>query len=106
MTGSPPFGLFRSEFTIVRAAVAADHVWVAAIMLLLLIVIFAGMATLVLEMAFGTPDTVAVPARESGWLLIGPIALATLVLMLGVYLPSPLQAALSRAAVALGGAVP
>ena len=106
VTGSPPFGLFRSEFTIVRAAVAADHVWVAAIMLLLLIVIFAGMATLVLEMAFGTPDTVAVPARESGWLLIGPIALATLVLMLGVYLPSPLQAALSRAAVALGGAVP
>jgi len=36
VTGSPPFGLFLSEFTILRAAVAADHLWVAATVLLLL----------------------------------------------------------------------
>lgn len=106
VTGSPPFGLFLSEFTIVRAAVAADQIWVAAVMLLLLVVIFVAMATLVLEMAFGEGDPEVEPTRESGWLLVGPVTLAALVLMLGVYLPQPLQATISQAAVALGGSGP
>jgi hydrogenase-4 component F len=106
VTGSPPFGLFLSEFTILRAAVAGGHIWIAAIMLLLLAVIFVGMATLILEMALGSPEPGTVPVRESGWLVVGPIALAAIVLMLGVYIPGPLNDALTRAAVALGGRAP
>jgi hydrogenase-4 component F len=108
VTGSPPFGLFMSEFTILRAAVIAGHPWVAVLMLLMLAIIFVGMAKLILGMALGEgePAPVAAPMRESLWLVMGPIALAAIVLMLGVYIPGPLHDVLSRAAVALGGTTP
>ena len=106
ITGSPPFGLFQSEFTILRAAVGAGHPWIAAAMLVFLAVIFVGMALLILEMALGDPTPRATRARESWWLLAGPVALATAVLMLGVYIPAPLQHALASAATALGGLAP
>jgi hydrogenase-4 component F len=106
VTGSPPFGLFMSEFTILRAAIDGGHPWIAAIMLLTLAVIFVGMAALVLGIALGEPAPGAVPVRESVWLVAGPVALAAIVLMLGVYIPGPLQDALTRAAVALGGRGP
>lgn len=112
VTGSPPFGLFLSEFTILRAAIDGGHAWIAVIILVTLAVIFVGMAALVLGIVLGTPPAHAgtarriVPARESPWLIAGPIALAVLVLMLGVYLPGPLQDVLTRAALALGGRGP
>jgi hydrogenase-4 component F len=106
ITGSPPFGLFVSEFTILRAAVGAGHLWIAAVMLLLLAVIFVGMATLLLGVALGEPDAREAPVRESGWLLVGPVTLAAMVLVLGVYLPGPLQTVLAHAAAALGGRAP
>jgi hydrogenase-4 component F len=106
VTGSPPFGTFLSEFTIVRAAVNGGHVWIAIVTLLLLAVIFVGMASLVLEMGLGAPDDDAPPERESAWLVAGPVILAAAVLMLGVYIPGPLRDTLADAAVALGGNAP
>lgn len=106
VTGSPPFGLFLSEFTILRGALAAGHPWIAVGMLFLLAVIFVGMAALILEMALGEPPDQRAPMRESRWLLVGPVALAAAVLMLGVYLPAPLRAVLDQAAAALGGSSP
>ena len=106
ITGSPPFGLFMSEFTILRAAIAAGHPWIAAVMLLFLAIIFIGMAALVLGMALGEGEPGRVPVRESAWLVAGPMVLAAAVLMLGVYIPGPLHEVLARAATALGGTAP
>jgi hydrogenase-4 component F len=106
VTGSPPFGLFLSEFTILSGAVRAGHPWVAAAMLLLLAVIFIGMATVILEVAYGEPDPALEKTRESGWLTGGPLALAAGVLLLGLYIPSGLQDLLARAAASLGGGAP
>ncbi len=106
VTGSPPFGLFLSEFTILRGAIAAGHPWIAVVMLLLLSVIFIGMAALILEMALGTPAPGTERVRESPWLLIGPIVLLLIVGMLGVYIPSALNTVLTQAAVSLGGVAP
>lgn len=106
VTGSPPFGLFLSEFTILRAAVAGGHLWIAVVLLLLLAVIFVGMASLILEMALGEPEDGAAVVRESWWLVAGPIALAAMVLLLGVYIPAPLRELLARAATSLGGSAP
>ena len=106
VTGSPPFGPFLSEFTILRAAVDSGHGAIAVATLLLLAVVFVGMARLVLNMALGDPEPGAAPVRESAWLLAGPLALAGIVLLLGVYLPAPLQATLAHAASALGGRAP
>jgi len=103
VTGSPPFGLFLSEFTILNAAIGQGHPWVAAAMLALLALIFVGMAAVVLEMIYDPPLTEAPPVRESVLLVAGPIVLLALVLLLGVYIPPALQRVLTEAAWGLGG---
>lgn len=107
-TGSPPFGLFLSEFLIISAALAQHHPLVAIVMLVLLAIIFVGIARMILEMVLGAPA--ALPAEVAGgdrtWMVLGPLVLAGVVLLLGSYLPPPLQEQLGRAAAALGGSPP
>jgi hydrogenase-4 component F len=106
VTGSPPFGLFVSEFTILGAAVRQGLTWVAIVMVVLLAIIFIGMAAMILEVAYGPPAEAGDPLVETPWLIAGPLALGTLVLVLGLYLPGPLRALLGEAARALGGTAP
>src|SRR5260370_36227349 len=61
-----------SEFTILRAAINAGHPWIAAAILLMLAIIFVGMAALVLGVALGEPEPGTAPVRESPWLGGGP----------------------------------
>jgi hydrogenase-4 component F len=111
VTGSPPFGLFISEFTILRAAFTEQHPWIAASTILLLVVIFVGIAGMILELAYGKP----VPSHaarggggstERASLVVAPALLAAIVLLLGVHIPAPLADALARAAAVLGGHAP
>jgi hydrogenase-4 component F len=112
ITGSPPFGLFLSELTILTAAFSTGHPWIAAVTILFLVVIFVGIAAMILELAYGTPDarpadgTAVGRGGERPWLVVAPAVLAGLVLMLGVFIPSRLGEALTRAAVSLGGHAP
>lgn len=100
ITGSPPFGPFVSEFTIVNAAVGSGQYVVSGLFLLLLGIVFLGMGSTVLAVVQGEPpepmtnntfhDSVATGA---------PILLFLgLVLMLGVYIPPPLETLLREAA--------
>lgn len=102
IAGSPPFGLFLSEFTIFRAAVTQHHAGIAAAFLAMLALIFAGMGLIMLRMSQGPPLTDN-PHRESWWNIGPPFVLALSVLILGVYIPSPLNHVLREAARALGG---
>ncbi len=104
ITGSPPFGPFLSEFTILKAALDGGHSFIAISYLALLALIFVGMITAALRMAQGAPaEANATPARES-WLAIAPpAALAMATLVLGLYLPPALSEALHKAAQLLGG---
>jgi len=111
VTGSPPFGLFMSEFAIVSGAIRGHHAIVATVMLCLLAIIFAGIGAMIIGAVFGETrvgdDGGVTPfARESAWLVGGPLALAAAVLMLGVYIPAPLRASLADAARLLGGGAP
>jgi hydrogenase-4 component F len=106
VTGSPPFGLFVSEFTILSAAFHAGLTWLAIVMLLLLAVVFVGMARLILGVVYGTPEAGAAPMAEPFPLVAGPLILGGLVLILGLYIPPLLQDTLARAAGALGGGAP
>jgi len=103
MTGSPPFGLFVSEFTILGAAFHGGLTWLALVMLLLLALVFVGMARLILAVVYGTPEPGAGTLAEPVSLMAGPLALGSCVLVLGVYIPPVLQNMLARAATALGG---
>jgi hypothetical protein len=73
---------------------------------MLLAVIFIGMASVILEVAYGEPDPALPKARESGWLVGGPLVLAAGVLLLGLFIPPALHEVLSRAAASLGGGPP
>lgn len=106
VTGSPPFGLFASEITILGGAIQGGHPWVVAAMVVLLAVIFLGMAKMILSLIHGEPAEAVQPARERISLLAGPIVLGLLVLLLGLHVPEPLQAVLGEAARALGGQAP
>ncbi|MEN6408025.1 MAG: proton-conducting transporter membrane subunit [Thermoguttaceae bacterium] len=111
IVGSPPFGLFLSELTILKGMFDAGRPWVAAAYVTALAVVFVGMAAICLRMSYGlppgaapNPDEPAVRStrREPFW-AIAPIAsLGALVFLLGVYVPPPLADLLHRAAVALG----
>jgi hydrogenase-4 component F len=108
VTGSPPFGLFVSEFTIVTAAISSGMTWLALALIALLAIIFVGMARMIVDVLYGDPGPNAAiePARESFALLSGPVVLGLVVLGLGIYLPAPLRSLLAQAAQALGGVAP
>jgi hydrogenase-4 component F len=102
IAGSPPFGSFLSEFTILRAAVLQGRGLVVVAYLVLLSLAFIGMAGAFLRMAQGPArDTPAV--RESRFALLPPAILGVTVLALGFYVPPALRSAFESVARALGG---
>jgi hydrogenase-4 component F len=106
ITGTPPFGPFVSEFTILAAMMHAERWVVAAAFLGLLVLVFVGMGSTVLAVVQGAPPerTGATPYRD-GWLGVAPIAvLLALVLALGLWIPAPILALLRAAAAAVEGA--
>jgi hydrogenase-4 component F len=105
IAGSPPFGLFLSELTILKAALDQGRGIVGLAFLALLAVIFIGMANLVLPMAQGGRAGRAEPGGggEALWATFPPAVLAALVLVLGVYIPPDLNAVLHEVARSLGG---
>jgi hydrogenase-4 component F len=106
VTGSPPFGLFLSEFTILNAAITEGHPWIALIVVVLLAVIFIGMAAMILEVLYSPSDMPPPAARESLLLVGGPVVLLLAVLGLGLYVPAQLQQVLVEAARGLGVSAP
>jgi hydrogenase-4 component F len=105
ITGSPPFGPFLSEFTILKSAFDQGHNLIGVVTLFLLALIFIGMATAVLNMAQGQPGQAYPQARQAeGYLAIAPpTLLVLLVLLFGVYIPPPINQMLHVAARSLGG---
>jgi len=100
ITGSPPFGPFMSELTIVRGAFGTGHYAVGAAFLFFLFVIFIGMGATVLGVVQGDPPE---GAPETGirdrFSTLAPIVLALgMVLLLGVYIPEPVDRLLRDAA--------
>ncbi len=101
IAGSPPFGLFLSEFTILKAALDQGRPVVAVVYLVLLAAIFIGMATIMLRMAQGEPSSKSV--RENGWAVAPPLLLGGAALVLGLYVPPALSHLLQQAAQTFGG---
>ncbi|MBI2606475.1 MAG: NADH dehydrogenase FAD-containing subunit [Deltaproteobacteria bacterium] len=108
ITGFPPFGLFTSEFLILRFALERGRYGVAIPYLLFLSLIFIGMASVSLPMLLGEPQGAAkthVP-REWRWSILPPVALAFLALALGPHIPPFLKARIDAIAVELNTGVP
>jgi hydrogenase-4 component F len=98
IAGSPPFGPFLSEFTILRGIFGAGMSGLGLAFIFLLAVIFIGMSHTVVSVALGppmeeTPEEIddRRPLREGFLTVLGPFLLLGLVLVMGLYLPPPLR---------------
>jgi hydrogenase-4 component F len=104
LTGMPPFGLFLSKFTILKAAFDGGHLWILVVLLGLLAVIFIGMTTAFLGMAQGEPEKTVNRGEDRLWQIAPPAILGFLVLCLGLCVPARLSDVLHQIATTLGGA--
>lgn len=92
LIGLPPFGLFISELLLVKAAIASGHLWVAALILLMILVAFVSLLNHLNRMLYGAaPEGVTVGERP-GWGIITLAGCVAASLVLGLILPWPLVA--------------
>jgi hydrogenase-4 component F len=103
ITGSPPFGPFLSEFTIVNAAFGTGQYVTAGLFLALLAAVFIGMGTTVLAVVQGPPPKLSgnVKFRDGMRTGLAIIIAMALVLVLGLYIPGPLDKIIREAAAML-----
>ncbi len=87
ITGSPPFSIFISEFTILSAGFLQGHIIASVLFLLFIIMIFAGFFYNLTKMTFGIPKPGIIPGEVSRWTLGAMMILVVFVIILGVYIP-------------------
>ncbi|MGW5231409.1 proton-conducting transporter transmembrane domain-containing protein [Streptomyces nodosus] len=98
--GSPPFGLFLSEFTIVRAGFTSHSPALPVLLLVFLVIAFVAFARTTAGMATGEPTTMH--RRPYATATSGAVAALPLVaglvalLLLGLWIPAGLDAAITR----------
>jgi hydrogenase-4 component F len=102
IAGAPPFAVFLSEFSILKAGLAGGQYIAMGLLALFIVIAFWGTMVHVTGMVFGKASEV--PARRS---LPTPCILSlcvTLILLvlLGLYVPEPLHGLLRLAAISLG----
>jgi hydrogenase-4 component F len=103
VSGSPPFGLFFSEMTILRAGFLSAHVTATSAFLAALVVLFCGFTYQVGHLVAGPPRDPSEPAPEPEGFDVGmgtTIVAAAVATVSAFYLPGPLMA-LIRAATAV-----
>jgi hydrogenase-4 component F len=105
ITGAPPFGLFLSEFTIMRAGLGAFS-WAVYVMAILLIVIFIGFMNHFRRMYYGPSGEPPLARAISAWCAVPMwIALVPL-LLLGLWWPGGIWNYLNSVAQSLSSGVP
>ena len=104
VAGSPPFGIFISEFIIFKGMLAAGSPLLAAAYLLALAVIFVGLSVAVLRMVQGNrPTDMPQTLREPLLSVLPPLVLGLAVLTLGLWIPDWLWNFLRQGAALIGG---
>jgi hydrogenase-4 component F len=103
ITGSPPFGPFLSEFTILNAAISSGRYVIAGLFLFMLAVVFIGMGATVLTVVQGKPSerASATTFRDEFSTVAPGLVLIALVLLLGVYIPRPVDTLMREAAASI-----
>ena len=89
ITGTPPFSLFQSEFTILRAGFSGQFNALSVLLVGLLVAIFVGFFYHISQLVLGPPSGASQP-ETCRWKTAPVIALSAIVLIMGFWLPAPL----------------
>ena len=104
VAGSPPFGIFISEFIIFKGILAVGSPLLATGYMLALAVIFVGLSVAVLRMVQGNrPIDMPQTQKEPLLSVLPPLVLGVAVLTLGLWIPDWLWNFLRQAAALIGG---
>lgn len=96
LIGLPPFGLFISEFLLIRAAIATGHWLVAGVVLVLLLTAFVSLIRHLNAMVYGDiPENVRVGERAH-WHVWALGTCVVVLVTLGLVLPGSVSALLQR----------
>jgi hydrogenase-4 component F len=103
IAGAPPFAVFVSEIVILKAGVASGQYISVALLALFVVVAFCAIMFHINRMVFGLPGPESA-ALSAPFACKATLALAAIpLLVIGVYVPGPLQRLLTAAAAAMGG---
>ena len=101
LVGLPPFGLFVSEFLLVRAAVLTRRFWLAGIVLLLLLAAFVSLLGHLNRMLYGDAPAGVRVGERGGWAVAALAASIGLLVAFGVALPSAISTLIHQSVAAL-----
>jgi hydrogenase-4 component F len=103
VTGTPPFSLFQSEFTILRAAFGGAYFVLAFVFMAFLVAIFAGFLAHIANLVLG-PDPGLAPVKIGRSKKYSILVLATVIIIMGFWIPAPLFLLIQHAAaIVMGG---
>ncbi len=108
ITGVPPFGIFRSELLIVTGGFSRSSFAIAGLLVLFVNVTFVGLYQAFHRMVLSPGDDAAADRdrlhrREQPLMATAMLVSLTVVLVLGLWIPSPLDRLLHSAAAVIGG---
>jgi hydrogenase-4 component F len=89
VTGSPPFSLFQSEFTVLRAGFSGGYFVLAILFVSLLALIFSGFLVHIAGLILG--EDPGLPRSDmGGWKKYSVVGLAAVIAVMGFWIPAPL----------------
>jgi hydrogenase-4 component F len=96
LLGLPPFGMFLSKFTLVRAGFADGQGWLMAAVLALLAVAFVSLLAHLNRMLYGEAPAGIRRGESQGWAVVPLVACAAMLVVLGLAVPAPMTELLDR----------
>jgi len=95
--GMPPFNIFMSEFLVLSSGFESENFLPSMLVILFLVIIFAGFGKHLVKMTFGNPKQ-TMKKGDLGILSIIPmLILVSIIFVMGVYIPEPLQTLIENA---------
>jgi hydrogenase-4 component F len=102
IAGAPPFAIFLSEIMIIKSGLVNGQYIATGLLAFFIIIAFCGILFPINRMVFGKPTEYSGKTNLSVTNIFVLIFAAAPVILLGFYLPRPLQELLSHAAASLG----
>jgi hydrogenase-4 component F len=96
IVGLPPFGIFFTEFYIFSAGIIF-YPWIAALVILALIFVFAGFLKLISSMILGEKPEEVVVGEANAWTYVPIIVLAVIFIGASLFLPEQIKTVINLA---------